>query len=176
MAKDFVTAHIKMEDEHWQQIGARASNHDLSTAQLIRKILQGWLDSQVIVLVGPEGDGPWSAQQLGEHSGFNPHSWTTRSEFLAATAEETITNPYPDLPLFSAMPVDSVWRRVQWGDDDSSDTVVVAHDRLGGRVIVRMVNDYPVGTGPYDSLQYVYHGITIREFETWTMKMYKRIS
>lgn len=72
MAQDVITAHIKLPDPDWQSLGNHARNHDLSTAQLVRRILHGWLDSQLVLSVNP--DGPITAQAAGEHSGYNPVS------------------------------------------------------------------------------------------------------
>lgn len=69
MAKQFITAHIKLEDDVWQRLGSHASHHDLSTAQLVRRVIEGWLASQVIGAV--DDLGPWSLQDLGQHSGFS---------------------------------------------------------------------------------------------------------
>ena len=55
MAKTFVTAHIKLEDHVWGRLIHEAENRDLSTAQLVRRILTNWLDGQVIVEMSPEG-------------------------------------------------------------------------------------------------------------------------
>ena len=69
MAQDTITAHIKLPDTDWQSLGNHARNHDLSTAQLVRRVLRGWLDSQVFVSV--TDDGPVRAQSVG-HCGYNP--------------------------------------------------------------------------------------------------------
>lgn len=74
MAKSFITAHIKIEDYQWAYLARHAQNNDLTTAQLVRKILRGWLDSQVLVSVGEEIT---TMQRAGRRSGFDPHGNTT---------------------------------------------------------------------------------------------------
>lgn len=67
--KDTITAHIKLDDNIWAALSSHASHNDLSTAQLVRKILRGWLEQQVFTEV--TDDGPVRAQSKG-HPGFDP--------------------------------------------------------------------------------------------------------
>lgn len=55
MAKTFITAHIKLEDELWQRLGGHANNSDLTTAQLVRRILTEWVEGKVWGRVDEDG-------------------------------------------------------------------------------------------------------------------------
>lgn len=80
--RDQITAHIKLDDRDWIQLGRLAENQDMTTAQLVRKILAGWIDQQVIIAVSDWG--PETAQYHG-HRGFNPSA--TAELMRAAVAE-----------------------------------------------------------------------------------------
>lgn len=64
MAKTFITAHIKLEDNTWQDLGRHAQNQDLTTAQLVRKILRAYVEGQVFAAV--EQEGPITRQDLDQ--------------------------------------------------------------------------------------------------------------
>jgi len=70
MAKEFITAHIKLESWEFASLAHHAQGLDLSAAQLIRRILRGWLEGQVYV--ENTEDGPVTAQHAG-HRGFDPN-------------------------------------------------------------------------------------------------------
>jgi len=53
--KTFTTAHIKLEDHEFAALHQYAEGQDLSTAQLIRKILRAYLEAQTIVAVTEDG-------------------------------------------------------------------------------------------------------------------------
>lgn len=177
MPKDTITAHIKLEDDQWQRLGSIAQNEDMTAARLVRHILDGWLDSQVIVRT--DAAGPWTAQQLGEHSGYNPSPWKTRQEYLDCQGTPDTENTMQvsgcnDQPsFFKSMPVGSIWRYGLAGDWDGDDYVVVAHD--DDRVIWRPVNDTGSPVGPHNSLRFGYYGVTQREYDTWIKKMRHRV-
>lgn len=67
--KDTITAHIKLDDQDWRALSRSAENLDLTTAQLVRNILRGWVAGQVIVSV--INGSPMRAQDAG-HRGYDP--------------------------------------------------------------------------------------------------------
>lgn len=53
--KTFTTAHIKLEDHEFAALHQSAQNQDLSTAQLVRKILRTYLDANTITATTEDG-------------------------------------------------------------------------------------------------------------------------
>lgn len=92
MAKNFITAHVKLEDTTWKYLTDHAAADDLTTAQLVRRVLLGWLESQAFVQVGSEG--PVTAQEAGtpEGAGYVPE--TARRARLMALAQRTLPTQF----------------------------------------------------------------------------------
>ena len=159
MAKTFITAHIKLEDEEWQSLGRQAENHDFTTAQLVRKILRGWLDQQVFVQA--DENGPLTAQNAG-HVGFNPKPIAiTGSVMIPDSCAACDGKPWFLLSLCCQYQ-NSVTQRATWQEvHDIRESWVDMSEEHGGhsrrgiitrcpQCVDRVYGDDPSYFGPYD--------------------------
>lgn len=136
MAQDTITAHIKLPDTDWQSLGNHARNHDLTTAQLVRRVLRGWLDGQVYVHV--TNDGPLTAQSCG-HRGFYPHTLNLAEaevDLTGTLAPETV----PDVSETSSRPSPAPLTHV-WVPEDTARSLGFDPDTLPLQVSANLAGD-----------------------------------